>query len=117
MGFEAKRARAPLGDQQPRPSSAAAANNRTLPKCVRCRNHNEVSLLSGHKRFCRYRHCICKDCLRTVNRQKKMAMQIADRRRKKLEDERAERGEPVPARTPTPPPPSSSIASVETPPT
>nr|AWJ25055.1 male-specific Nldsx protein [Nilaparvata lugens] len=115
MGGAAREARLPHESRAPSDANAACATtsgtNRTSPKCVRCRNHNEVSLLSGHKRFCRFRHCVCRNCQRTVKRQKKMAKQIAIRRRKKLEEER---GELVPAATP-PSPSTSSVDSADPP--
>jgi hypothetical protein len=56
-------------------------------KCSRCRNHNVVQLLRGHKNACPFAECECEKCLITMKRREIMAKQIKDYRNVKLPGE------------------------------
>nr|AWC26109.1 doublesex-3 [Artemia franciscana] len=58
-----------------------------VPTCARCRNHGKITKLRGHKRYCQFRACSCKLCVLTVDKQRVMAAQVANRRALKQDEE------------------------------
>ncbi|KAK2713617.1 doublesex- and mab-3-related transcription factor 1-like isoform X1 [Artemia franciscana] len=58
-----------------------------IASCARCRNHNITVPLKGHKRYCKYKNCVCSRCMLTFEKQKIMAQAIALRRQQKLDEE------------------------------
>ena len=56
-------------------SGGSGVNHRN-PTCALCRNHQKISSLKGHKRYCPWRQCLCELCYSTNKKREINAKQV-----------------------------------------
>jgi hypothetical protein len=62
------------------------------PTCALCKNHQTISTLKGHKRYCPWRQCMCELCYGTNKKRKINAEQVALRRAQAQDEELRKKG-------------------------
>ena len=62
------------------------------PTCALCKNHQTISTLKGHKRYCPWRNCVCELCYGTTKKRKINAEQVALRRAQAQDEELRKKG-------------------------
>lgn len=62
------------------------------PTCALCKNHQTISTLKGHKRYCPWRQCMCELCYSTNKKRKINAEQVALRRAQAQDEELRKKG-------------------------
>ena len=73
-------------------NSASSAANQRHPTCALCKNHQTISTLKGHKRYCPWRTCLCELCYSTNKKRKINAEQVALRRAQAQDEELRKKG-------------------------
>ena len=82
------------------------------PTCALCKNHQQISSLKKHKRYCPYRKCRCQLCYETNKKRDINAKQVASRRSQAQDEELVKKGIlPSFQRSTDSPQPSTSSAS------
>lgn len=83
------RARSEAVDRMNDSSNGASQRH---PTCALCKNHQTISTLKGHKRYCPWRQCMCELCYGTNKKRKVNAEQVAQRRAQAQDEELRKKG-------------------------
>ena len=62
---------------------SSGKSNRRVPQCARCRSHNILSSVRGHKRQCKWRDCTCAKCKIVDDKRRVTAVRVAVLRRER----------------------------------
>lgn len=76
----------------PGSQQSSSAGQQRHPTCALCKNHQQVSVLKGHKRYCPWRTCLCELCYSTNKKRKINAEQVAQRRAQAQDEELRRKG-------------------------
>jgi hypothetical protein len=61
----------------------SSRRKRRVPQCARCRSHNTVASVRGHKRECQWKDCTCAKCLMVTEKRRITAVRVAILRRER----------------------------------
>lgn len=82
-------------------TSTSQQSQQRHPTCALCKNHQTVSVLKGHKRYCPWRQCLCELCYSTNKKRKINAEQVAQRRAQAQDEELRRKGALLPDTVPS----------------
>lgn len=101
----------------PGSQQSSSAGQQRHPTCALCKNHQQVSVLKGHKRYCPWRTCLCELCYSTNKKRKINAEQVAQRRAQAQDEELRRKGALPPEAQPATSAVSASPVATPVPPT